>query len=688
MVNKRVLLKTMALSLVVSALWIPQRVQAADPVPPFIPADADWLTTTNYYRAMASVGTTPNSLVPVTENTSWSAGAYNHSCYMLYNGITHDELSSKPGYTTSGDTAGNNGNVAVSSTYGLASRKHIELWMTGPFHALGILRHNLRQVGFGKCDMTSSPTGWRSGATMNVISGLQSGIARPSQPILFPGHGTTTNLSTFVTESPNPLTFCGWSGQAGLPVIAMMPSPVTVVGGFSITGPSGPLQTCALYGGNTSGTARDLLLYDNAVTIVPRNPLVQGTYTVSLITNHGLTTWSFTVDPAAATGIMPIPTVEPAGPSSNFTAVTPYRFADSRINQRITVALGGSVKTVRVAGTSTGTGVLPSDITAISANVTVLGAPAPGHVTIYNCSNPIPTASSINYAPWETVPNSGVFPLSPSGDICIHAYSSTHLFIDINGYFRPSDGANYHPMTPTPLVNTLTDLNAPGRLAAGQTLTIDVPEADVGVPSNATAVAVIVSGIYPSGPGHITVYPCGSTLPTVSTLNPEVAIKRTNAAIAPLSSSGTLCLYTHESVDVTVDAVGYFTAGGGGGAIVPTTPTRVTDTRETYRPLMNLGAGGAALTAGREYRLDLGGERGIPTDATAVSLNVTAVVPTSSGFVRVTACGTSPNVASMTYRTGFTVATGMQVELSQAGEVCIVTSTNVHLVIDVTGYWS
>ena len=36
---------------------------------------------------------------------------------MLANGISHDELPSKPGYTVEGDAAGNHGNVAVSSAY-------------------------------------------------------------------------------------------------------------------------------------------------------------------------------------------------------------------------------------------------------------------------------------------------------------------------------------------------------------------------------------------------------------------------------------------------------------------------------------------------------------------------------------------------------------------------------------------
>ena len=84
-------------------------------------------------------------------------GAYKHSCYMLQNDIAHDEIPGRPGYTPEGDAAGNNGNVAVSSVAGTSARSHIELWMTGPFHAIGVLRPNLQRVGFGKCDNASGP---------------------------------------------------------------------------------------------------------------------------------------------------------------------------------------------------------------------------------------------------------------------------------------------------------------------------------------------------------------------------------------------------------------------------------------------------------------------------------------------------------------------------------------------------
>ncbi len=107
-----------------------------------------------------------------------SAGAAAHSCYMLYNGITHDETPGLPGYTAEGDVAGNSGNVAVSSVINTSARSHVELWMTGPFHAIGVLRPNLRVDRLRQVRPARHPD-MALGATLDVLRGLGSAV-RPA----------------------------------------------------------------------------------------------------------------------------------------------------------------------------------------------------------------------------------------------------------------------------------------------------------------------------------------------------------------------------------------------------------------------------------------------------------------------------------------------------------------------------
>ena len=652
---------------------VPMTATAADPVPPFIPPDAHWLDVVNYYRSMAG-------LPSVVENTSWSLGAFSHSCYMLYNGISHDEVPGKPGYTTGGDEAGNNGNVAVSSVYGASNRSHVELWMTGPFHAIGILRHNLTAVGYGKCD-NNSTSPWKSGATLNVLSGLVS-RPRPSTPILFPGNGTTTNLDRFVTESPNPMTFCGWTGQAGLPVIAMMPEPVTSLR-TSMVGPYGPVQTCGLFAGNTNGVARDILNGDNAVTIMPRDRLAPGTYTVTVTTQARTVTWSFTVDPTAATGVMPISTVSPAGPESQFTPVTPFRFADSRANQRITSLRAGVPKRIKMAGTAG----LPSDITAISANFTAVDPRGGGYLTVYNCSPTPPLAATLNYVTWESVGAAGVFPLGGT-DLCVFSYADIDLVIDVNGYFRPSSTDGYLPMKPQPVVDTTTGLGGSGRRAARTVMKVMLAGGQGVVPAEATAVAVNIAGINPSAHGYVTAWPCDApSRPVVANLNPVPGRIIQNFAIVPLSKSGELCLFNWTDIDLKVDVLGWF-ADTDQSSIVPVTPTRVTDTRDRYRAEMNFDLDGSKLPANTTIELPLAGQRNIPADVEALALTLTAVDPTKSGAITIWGCGSMPKVRSIYYPKARNVGNSVMVDVSPTGSICVRSTTAIHVVIDVTGYWN
>ena len=159
------------------------------------PAADDWLGIVNVYRAQSG-------LPPVSANPAWSSGAKNHSCWMLLNGIAHDETPGTPGYTTDGDQAGNSGNVAVSSNASATPRSHIDLWMTGPFHAIGILRPSLQQAAFGICaNAQNSATPWKSAATLDVVRGTNWSAPKPAAPVVFPGNGTTTSLTRFIAEA-------------------------------------------------------------------------------------------------------------------------------------------------------------------------------------------------------------------------------------------------------------------------------------------------------------------------------------------------------------------------------------------------------------------------------------------------------------------------------------------------------
>src|SRR4029453_11221611 len=201
---------------------------------------------------------------------------------------------------------------------------------------------------------------------------------------------TTTSLFRFIAETPDPRSFCGWAGDAGLPVIALMPEvPTNAVG--SISGPSGPLEVCTLSSANTSGTGQQILAGDNAVVVMPRAPLEPGTYSVAVSASRRRVSWSFPVDPAAATGqLAPLPSTEVVGPTAQFQPLTPFRLIDTRNGDA-----GGRLTAyndVRIP--IAGNGAVPSHATAVSANFVMVVPSTNGHLTVYPCGGSRPVVAT------------------------------------------------------------------------------------------------------------------------------------------------------------------------------------------------------------------------------------------------------------------------------------------------------
>ena len=655
-----------------AATLISSSVAAITPSPAFIPPTANWLTTVNYFRAMAGVG-------PVVEDAAMSAGAVSHSCYMLYNGISHDEVPGLPGYTPEGDTAGNSGDVAVSSQINTSARSHIELWMSGPFHAIGVLRPNLQSTGFGKCDLDSTPT-WHSGATLDVIRGLSS-APRPADPIVFPGNGTTTNLDRFVTESPSPLTYCGWTGTAGLPLIAMMPEAATSPAG-SLIGPNGqPIEVCVLSAANTTGVAQQILQGDNAIIVVPRAALAPGTYNAGVSTVSNSVNWSFTIDPAAATGITPVPVALATSTPTGFAPLAPARVVDTRLGLGVTRLAAGTLTHVQVAGQ----GGVPTNAKAVLANVTSTAPAGSGFLTMWNCSAARPEVSTLNFSANETVANTATIPLDGNGQLCAFSSVSADLVVDVGGYYSASANGRYMPVNPKRLLDSRIGVGTTTRLAGGQI--VELPVVGVAdVPTNATAVALNVTGVLPTLNAFITTFPCG-TMPSTSSLNPAAGKVTPNLVMAQVSPRGSVCFFTNTDIDLVVDVVGYASPSAA-NRFTPSAPFRFTDTRDNFRTEVNAGQNGVALTANQTLVIQIAGVRGVPTNARAISANLTVVDAIDRGFVTAWPCGDLPTASNVNYEVAAAVANAAELPLSAAGSICIYSSSSAQVIIDINGWWS
>jgi hypothetical protein len=118
-------------------------------------------------------------------------------------------------------------------------------------------------------------------------------------------------------------------------------------------------------------------------------------------------------------------------------------------------------------------------------------------------------------------------------------------------------------------------------------------------------------------------------------------------------------------------------------------PARVLETRSgpDDKTIDDVAQGVGRLAAGSTYQLEVTTRGGVPADATAVMLNVTAVTPDAAGHVTVFPCGAPrPLASNVNYLAGDVVPNAVLAKVGTGGRVCLYTSATTDLVVDVNGY--
>ena len=90
--------------------------------------------------------------------------------------------------------------------------------------------------------------------------------------------------------------------------------------------------------------------------------------------------------------------------------------------------------------------------------------------------------------------------------------------------------------------------------------------------------------------------------------------------------------------------------------------------------------------AGAPLAVPVLGRSGVPVDADAVVVTVTATEPVAGGFATVTACGAAPTgTSNVNFDAGATVPNLVVVAPSADGSICVTSNVDTHLIVDVFG---
>ena len=215
-----------------------------------------------------------------------------------------------------------------------------------------------------------------------------------------------------------------------------------------------------------------------------------------------------------------------------YTPLTPARVLDTRIDGPQIGYLGSkpsSGQTIEVTA--------PPGSAAVVMNVTGLNTEQEGFVTVYPCGGAAPTVSNLNLTPGLITPNLVISKVGANGKVCVFTQRSAHLIADLAGTV-PTDSP-YIPLSPTRLLDTRLDGQQIGytgpKPTTGQIIEITAP-------SGASAVVMNLTGLDAQQYGFVTVYPCGTSVPTASNLNLTPGQITPNLTITKVGANGKVCV--------------------------------------------------------------------------------------------------------------------------------------------------
>jgi hypothetical protein len=256
---------------------------------------------------------------------------------------------------------------------------------------------------------------------------------------------------------------------------------------------------------------------------------------------------------------------------------------------------------------------------------------------------------------------------------------------------------SYVPLSPVRIADTRQSSGEP---YAGDTLLpcgdLNIQVAGIkSIPSSAIGIVANVTVVSPSSQGYLSIYPANAIRGTFSNINFLPGQVAANLVEVPLNpSTGQITIYngSNGAANVVVDVEGYIPASSSssGSLYNPISPLRICDTRSgNPSGLSGIEAqcNSKEPKGGSSFNIDVAGIANIASNATAVTLTLTAVQPQSSGYLSVYPSGSFPGTSNLNFAAATTVANSLTVPLSSTGGIEIYASATTNVLVDVSGYY-
>jgi len=237
------------------------------------------------------------------------------------------------------------------------------------------------------------------------------------------------------------------------------------------------------------------------------------------------TTYTITVTATNAAGTGP-----PSGwgvfvtplPGSTYHPLTPARILDTRNGTGLSGPFSNhAARTFQV----TGKGLVPSNATAVTGNLTVTAQTSSGYLFIGPVAKNDPTSSTLNFPVGDDRANGVTVSLGAGGTLSVTFVApapgpTAHVLFDVTSYFTTdASGSTYNPLTPARLLDTRNGTGLSGPFSSHVARTFQV-NGKGGVPILALAVTGNLTVTGQTSPGYLYIGPVATTNPTSSTTEP------------------------------------------------------------------------------------------------------------------------------------------------------------------------
>ena len=232
---------------------------------------------------------------------------------------------------------------------------------------------------------------------------------------------------------------------------------------------------------------------------------------------------------------------------------SPQRILDTRNGTGAPLArvgAGGEV-TVTVTG-----GSVPATATAVALTLTAVKPSVATYAAVYPAGTS-PVVSNLNLGAGAIAANAVVVQVPASGQVTFRNNAGdVDLVADVAGYYDPSTagGLLFRPVLPVRVLDT-----RPGVVSGGTTRDITLLDAFYGMPSDATAAVVNLTGVSASRPTFLTSYATGTAFPGTSNLNLALGQTAASLAFVRIGSGGRVRVRNDAgNVGLVVDLSGSF----------------------------------------------------------------------------------------------------------------------------------